>query len=272
VEQEEAMTSHSELDSHSNTEATQQGPVVPPPCESPFHSLDDAPAAAETVKFDNLDESAAMHTPETQDYDLGREVEQATKETRRTDAELPPTATEATSDETNDNARKRQAADDESHVESLTSPAKQATNSSIDTTESTMTVTNVVEQTNPSASRTTAGSNKKARTGPARVSWDDRVASLAAYKEKHGDLNIPIRYKANPSLGKFVHNTREQFKLYHGRTKPGYQKTCSLTAERIAQLDAMGFLWTTERVKRQNEDWASRWEQLKEYKSKHGVR
>jgi Helicase associated domain len=110
------------------------------------------------------------------------------------------------------------------------------------------------------------------RTVPARISWEERIASLKAYKEEHGDLNIPIRYKQNPSLGKFVHNTREQFKLYHHQCKPGYQKRCCLTAERIATLNEIGFLWTTERAQKQNDDWASRLEQLKEYKAKHGVR
>jgi Helicase associated domain len=113
---------------------------------------------------------------------------------------------------------------------------------------------------------------KRARAAPTRVPWEDRVAALTAYKAEHGHLNIPIRYKANPSMGKFVHNMREQYKLFHNKCKPGYQKRCSLTAERIAELDAIGFLWTTERVKRQNEDWESRLEQLKEYKAKHGVR
>ena len=110
------------------------------------------------------------------------------------------------------------------------------------------------------------------RNVPARISWEDRIASLKAYKEEHGDLNIPIRYKKNTSLGKFVHNTREQYKLFHNQCKPGYQKRCCLTAERIAVLNEIGFLWTTERSQKQNDDWASRLEQLKEYKAKHGVR
>jgi len=96
------------------------------------------------------------------------------------------------------------------------------------------------------------------------------MAQLKDYKAMHGDLAIPIRYKENPSLGKFVHNTREQYKLFHNQTKAGYKKKCSLTHDRIAELDAMGFLWTTERTKRQNEDWNNRLEQLKEYKATHG--
>jgi hypothetical protein len=72
------------------------------------------------------------------------------------------------------------------------------------------------------------------------VSWQDRIEQLKAYKAEHGDLLIPIRYKLNPSLGKFVHNTREQFKLFHKRTKANYKKKCSLTHERLAQLDQIG--------------------------------
>jgi hypothetical protein len=111
----------------------------------------------------------------------------------------------------------------------------------------------------------------KRRTAPMRISWEDRMEMLRKYKGENGSLMIPIRYKKNPSLGKFVHNTREQFKLFHKKTPEGYKKKCSLTAERIKQLDDLGFLWTTERTKRQNEDWESRLTQLKEYKEKHGV-
>ena len=118
------------------------------------------------------------------------------------------------------------------------------------------------------------GSSKppsKRRSAPVRVSWDDRMEMLKAYKAEHGDLLIPIRYKRNPSLGKFVHNTREQYKLFHHKTKVGYKKKCSLTAERIKQLEDIGFVFSTERTKRQNEDWETRFQQLKEYKDKHGV-
>lgn len=105
---------------------------------------------------------------------------------------------------------------------------------------------------------------------PQRVSWDDRLAMFRAFREQHGHLLIPIRYKPNPSLGKFVHNTREQYKLFHHQV--GYKKKCSLTLERIEQLNDLGFVWSTERKKRQMEDWDKRYEQLKLYKAKQGVR
>lgn len=85
-----------------------------------------------------------------------------------------------------------------------------------------------------------SGSSPKRRATPTRVSWEDRLNQLKQYKSEHGDLLIPIRFKPNPSLGKFVHNTREQYKLYHKLTPAGYKKKCSLTAERLAQLEEIG--------------------------------
>ena len=118
----------------------------------------------------------------------------------------------------------------------------------------------------------TATQPKRARRAvSSRISWEERIADLRAYQEEHGDLQIPIRYRKNPSLGKFVHNTREQYKLFQNQNKAGYQKRCSLTAERIGELNQIGFIWTTERIKKQNDDWNARLEQLKEYKSRHGV-
>jgi hypothetical protein len=114
------------------------------------------------------------------------------------------------------------------------------------------------------------GASNKKRSPPTRVSWEDRMKQLTEYKAEHGDLLIPIRYKLNPSLGKFVHNTREQYKLYHKQTPEGYKKKCSLTSERIRQLEELGFAWTTQRIKHQNEDWQSRLEQLKLFRKDHG--
>ena len=128
------------------------------------------------------------------------------------------------------------------------------------------------DDNNNTSSNNSQPPTKQRRSTPMRVAWEDRIRMLMDYKEKHGDLLIPIRYKQCPSLGKFVHNTREQYKLYHHKTKAGYKKKCSLTAERIQQLNDIGFVWSTERTKKQNEDWEARFEQLKRYKEKHGVR
>jgi Helicase associated domain len=111
---------------------------------------------------------------------------------------------------------------------------------------------------------------KRPRVMQLRVSWEERLKMLVDYKQKHGNLLIPIRYKENPSLGKFVHNTREQYKLYNKNKGEVCKKKCSLTAERIQQLNDIGFVWSTDRAKRQEEDWNERLEQLKRYKEVHG--
>lgn len=103
-----------------------------------------------------------------------------------------------------------------------------------------------------------------------RTSWEERLQQLQDYKSKHGDLLIPIRFKDNPSLGKFVHNTREQYKLFHRAAEPGKTKKCSLTVRRIEQLEDIGFLWSAERSKHQKEDWEARVKQLQEYKDVYG--
>lgn len=123
---------------------------------------------------------------------------------------------------------------------------------------------------NTTSGSTNSESNKRARTTSTRISWETRLQQLAEYKREHGNLLIPIRYKANVSLGKFVHNTREQYKLYNKVNPDGCKKRCSLTAERIEQLDALGFVFSTERSKQQNEDWNARLQQLKQYIEKNG--
>jgi hypothetical protein len=124
---------------------------------------------------------------------------------------------------------------------------------------------------NITTTTTAVASTTRPRSTPVRVTWDDRLDMLQEYRNEHGNLLIPIRYKLNPSLGKFVHNTREQYKLFHNKCKVGYKKKCSLTGERIAQLEELGFVFSTERGRRQNMDWESRFEQLKRYKKMHGV-
>ena len=122
-------------------------------------------------------------------------------------------------------------------------------------------------------SSTASRPRKRRRTTSAhRTSWEERLRQLRDYKARYGDLLIPIRFKENPSLGKFVHNSREQYKIFHKAPGPGKpkKKKCSLTRERIEQLEELGFLWSAERSKHQKEDWEARLKQLKKYKEKYG--
>lgn len=123
---------------------------------------------------------------------------------------------------------------------------------------------------------TTKTTTPRVRT---RVSWEVRMKELADYKAEHGHLLIPIRYKSNPALGKFVHNTREQYKLYNNNNsnrmitttatgkEDGYKKTkkCSLTVERIDELQKLGFVWHTDRTQRETDEWMEKYTKLVRY-------
>jgi hypothetical protein len=69
------------------------------------------------------------------------------------------------------------------------------------------------------------------------------------------------------NLGKYVHNMREQYKVFH---RQDYPKKCGLTDFRIRQLEEMGFQWTTKRHMKQEDDWGKRFAQLKSFKANHG--
>lgn len=67
-----------------------------------------------------------------------------------------------------------------------------------------------------------------------------------------------------------MHNTREQYKLFTKTAPEGYKKRCSLTSERVEQLKALGFVFSTDRSKHEDDDWNARLQQLKGYIEEHG--
>lgn len=95
-----------------------------------------------------------------------------------------------------------------------------------------------------------------------RGSWEDRLAEVAGFKAKNGHCGIPLKYPENPKLGRFVGNTRSQ------------RNSGKLSAERIAKLDAVGFVWeasSTAEVDGEgiNAAWKARFDQLLIYKQSH---
>ena len=69
--------------------------------------------------------------------------------------------------------------------------------------------------------------------------WTARFAELVAYAEEHGDCNVPRRFEANKELGHWVKRQRTEYRLLmEGRTS-------SMTEERIANLNEIGFVWDT---------------------------
>ena len=87
---------------------------------------------------------------------------------------------------------------------------------------------------------TALGLTWEIRPGRPRVSFDDRLNELAAYKAEHGDCLVPVRFPANPGLGWWVPRQRKfRRALDRGDPKPG------ITQERVDRLTAVGMVWDT---------------------------
>ena len=63
-----------------------------------------------------------------------------------------------------------------------------------------------------------------------------------AYKATYGNCMVPQRYQANPQLGTWVHTQRRQYKLMQEGKK------CSMTKEKAAALDSVGFFWAAKNI------------------------
>jgi hypothetical protein len=75
----------------------------------------------------------------------------------------------------------------------------------------------------------------RAAQAPVKVSWEERLAELAQYKNTHGHCNVPE--KTSPSLGVWVKNQRAQKRLLNEGKKS------RLTPDRVRALDELGFQW-----------------------------
>jgi len=80
-----------------------------------------------------------------------------------------------------------------------------------------------------------------------RVDWHVMFEELKLYKCEHGHCNVTkFSIKSSPKLAMWVHNQRNLYRIY----KSG--KSASITEERIALLEGIGFEWKT-RIKKSDE-------------------
>ena len=86
--------------------------------------------------------------------------------------------------------------------------------------------------------------------------WDKNFDDLVTYKNEHGDVRVPRLYEKAPYLSFWVTEQRKQCKA-RLEGKPS-----TMTAERMAKLDQLGFVWQF----RDRMDWNERYEKLLEYK------
>ena len=94
--------------------------------------------------------------------------------------------------------------------------------------------------------------------------WQLRYNELKEYNEIHGNCEVPQKYNANPALGKWVSQQRV---MYKKAMKNGERKipTDSKKYQMIQALDEIGFIWDASKEK-----WSKRYNELKEYKNRHG--
>mmetsp|Transcript_24330 Transcript_24330/g.39541 ORF Transcript_24330/g.39541 Transcript_24330/m.39541 type:complete len:270 (-) Transcript_24330:126-935(-) len=68
--------------------------------------------------------------------------------------------------------------------------------------------------------------------------WEEKFKQLKEYKIKHGDCNVPIKFKQNTALGRWVSTQRSEFKKFcHG------DEAAAIDSERIRMLESIGFVW-----------------------------
>lgn len=88
------------------------------------------------------------------------------------------------------------------------------------------------------------------------IVWDEHYAELQEYVSQYGHAEVPISHE---TLGRWVANQRQAYKLFHTPSKHS-----SMTNERIAALSALKFKWEIQ------SKWQNRLEELISYKEKYG--
>lgn len=92
--------------------------------------------------------------------------------------------------------------------------------------------------------------------------FEVRVDQLKEYKQIYGNINVPAKYKQNPSLGRWCDNMKQAYKLWiQGKPCGG-----RLNSDRVQQLEELGFEFTVNKDK----SFVQRLDELREYKKKYG--
>lgn len=97
-----------------------------------------------------------------------------------------------------------------------------------------------------------------------RTPWSAKIALLKKFKMEHSHCRVPQRSDAYPQLAQFTKKMRELYRLY----QQGQYKGKMLTAERIRELEELGFEWEVRKVK--NKSFEERIRDLAGFKEKYG--
>ena len=83
---------------------------------------------------------------------------------------------------------------------------------------------------------------KRRSTSTREMQWQKRLQELREFHQIHGHCRVPQKYPPNPLLELWVSRKRIEFK------KRENGKQSSMTAERIAKLNNLGFDWAVRGV------------------------
>mmetsp|Transcript_2674 Transcript_2674/g.4167 ORF Transcript_2674/g.4167 Transcript_2674/m.4167 type:complete len:191 (+) Transcript_2674:206-778(+) len=115
------------------------------------------------------------------------------------------------------------------------------------------------------------------------AAWSQRFNELVAYKQVHGNCNVPFDFPDNPPLGFWVSEQRRQRRKLMdgdsnkaktnqsnnsrktGRKRRAESQSTALTNERISALEEIGFCWN-----RLEAAWDERYQELVAYKARFG--
>ena len=94
--------------------------------------------------------------------------------------------------------------------------------------------------------------------------WKRKMDLLCTFKGENGHCRVPKSYVVDSvQLGEWV---KRQRRCYKDSTSKKKGKGRSITAERIAQLNAIGFEWTVDKA----DDWQQKFELLQAFQREHG--
>lgn len=101
---------------------------------------------------------------------------------------------------------------------------------------------------------------RKTPTATPTDPWQRRLSELRGYKKREGHTDVPRNFDINLELGEFVFNQR----MAH--------KNNTLSEDKRKALEEMGFefAFKTKRVRQKKTMWESKFDELVEFKSKHG--
>ncbi|MGO9244115.1 MAG: helicase associated domain-containing protein [Verrucomicrobiia bacterium] len=88
---------------------------------------------------------------------------------------------------------------------------------------------------------------------PKSSDWTRRFEELQRFRARYGHCRVPLRWKATPALGRWVHYMRERAKQHQ------------LSPERKRQLDALGFDWN-----RRHPTWEEMFAELRRFHACYG--